>query len=65
MWTKIEIDTVIERISQKHWAPIIRCYGVFVILAQSEADYNIKVNNIRRGDKKGFYYVKDVLEGRF
>ena len=39
---------------------IIRQYNGFIILAQDEKDYNIKVNKINRGDTNGFYTNKQL-----
>ncbi len=45
-------------LSNFSYIPIIRIYdGFWIILAQSEQDYQNKVNCIRRGDRKGFLKI--------
>ena len=46
----------------KNKAPIVRRYGSFIILAQNESDYKIKLRKLMKGDTKGFYYIPQQSE---
>jgi hypothetical protein len=43
-------------------APIVRKFKGFIVLAQSELDYESKCKKISRGDTFGFYTTDDLLK---
>lgn len=55
MTTEQMKDLLLDKLKDK--APIVREYGGFIILAQSENDYKSKAASIDRGDILGFYKV--------
>lgn len=57
-----QIEEAVEIVKKKNLACIVRHYDGFIIIAQSEQDYQVKVNRINRGDIIGFYTIKRVLQ---
>lgn len=48
-----------KRINElSHLAKIVRPFGDYIILAQSESDFISKRNKIIKGDRLGFYRLK-------
>lgn len=46
----------------KGYAPIVKEYSGFIVLANSMHDYRGKCSRIGRGDRNGFYTIKRALE---
>jgi hypothetical protein len=46
----------------KGYAPIVKEYSGFIVLAQTMQDYRGKCSRISRGDKDGFYTIKRALD---
>jgi hypothetical protein len=59
--TDTQIEEAIIKAKSIYGAKIVRHYDCFIILAQSENDYNEKISKIQHGDTKGFYTVQDIL----
>jgi len=56
-----QIEAAIKIIEEKKLAFIVRHFRGYIIMAQSENDYQSKVNSINRGDAIGFYTVERAL----
>jgi hypothetical protein len=65
MYTEQQIEKAVFEARSLCLAKIVRHYDGYIILAQNEKDYKIKVQKIQRGDTKGFYTVERALSGRF
>jgi hypothetical protein len=66
MHTEEQIDKAVFRVKSLFYSvKIVRYYDGFIILAQNEEDYKAKMQQIKRGDTKGFYTVEFVLSGSF
>lgn len=57
-----DINKAVYNVAELHLANIVRHYSGFIIMAQSERDYESKVNSIRHGDTFCFYTVEDALK---
>ncbi|NQZ74536.1 MAG: hypothetical protein HRT61_00230 [Ekhidna sp.] len=57
-YTEKDVDIAIAKLTERIGAPIIRHFDGFIILAQSERDFEGKRNRIMRGDVFGFYTVE-------
>jgi len=65
MYTEQQIEKAVFEARSLCLAKIVRHYDGYIILAQNEKDYKIKVQKIQRGDTKGFYTVERALSGSF
>lgn len=43
-------------------APIVREHNGYIVLAQNDCDFQVKVSRINRGDVRGFFTVETVLQ---
>lgn len=56
---KLIEESINKQLEQhKGKAPIIREYLSYIVLAQSEGDYEGKCSRIRRGETRGFFRIK-------
>lgn len=56
-----EQEIAVNKLIGKKLAPIVRHYDGYIILAQSERDFQSKVSKIQRGEILGFYTVERAL----
>ena len=57
-YTEKDVDIAIAKLTERIGTPIIRHFDGYIILAQSERDFEGKRNRIMRGDVFGFYTVE-------
>jgi len=57
-YTEKDVDIAIAKLTERIGTSIIRHFDGFIILAQSERDFEGKRNRIMRGDVFGFYTVE-------
>lgn len=57
-YTEKDVDIAIAKLTERVGTPIIRHFDAYIILAQSERDFEGKRNRIMRGDVFGFYTVE-------
>ena len=60
-YTEQDIEKAVSNLVSKKQAPIIRHYDGYIILAQNECDFKVKLSAIQRGDTFGFYTVERAL----
>jgi hypothetical protein len=53
-----DVDIAIAKLTERVGTPIIRHFDGYIILAQSERDFQGKRSRIMRGDVFGFYQVE-------
>lgn len=61
IYTEQNIEKAVSNLVSKNQALIVRHYDGYIILAQNERDFQIKVSKIQRGDTLGFYTVERAL----
>lgn len=61
IYTEQDIEKAVSNLVSKNQAPIVRHYDGYMILAQNERDFQLKVLKIQRGDTLGFYTVETAL----
>ena len=57
-YTEKDVHVAIEKLTKRIGTPIIRHFDGYIILAQSQRDFEEKRNRIMRGDIFGFYTVE-------
>lgn len=60
-YTERDVEKAVSNLASKGQAPIVRHYDGYIILAQSERDFESKVSKILRGDTFGFYTVERAM----
>ena len=65
MYTDEQIKKAEDNVKKRRLAKIVRHYDGYIIMAQSEQDYQAKVNCINRGDRFGFYTIEVALYSMF
>lgn len=58
-YTDIQIEKAVDNL--KHTASIVRHFDGYVILAQSERDFETKCRKILKGDRAGFCTIERAL----
>lgn len=61
MYTEEQIKKAEDNVKKRGLAKIVKHYAGFIIMAQSDRDYQSKVNSINRGDIFGLYTVDIAL----
>lgn len=62
MPTPEQIQTAIFNVRSLCLAPIVRHFNGFIIMAQTESDFESKMRRIERGNIDGFYSVDRAIQ---
>jgi hypothetical protein len=60
-YTEKDVNIAIAKLTERIGTPIIRHFDGYIILAQSERDFEGKRNRIMRGDVFGFYTLERAI----